>query len=392
MQPETVTVRLRKSLDRVIAQGHPWIYANALEPVRATPGAVATIVDERGRFVARGLVDGSVIAVRTFTTRDEPVGAALFEARVRRAVELRRRMVSDDTNAWRLLHGEGDRLPGFVCDVYDAYAVLSLDGAGAEAWKTVMADVLRAVLPELGVSTLLVKTGRGESRRVEAVWGEAPTAPLTVREHGMALRGDLVRGQKTGLFLDQRVSRAKVRAMAKGLRVLNLYAYTGGFSVAAGLGGAKAVTTVDVAPGAIELARETWAANGLDEALHTTHAADVPAFLASEARRGARYDLVIADPPSFAPREDLLDAALRSYRTLHGSCLALLAPGGWYLAGSCSSHVDRAAFTETVAEAAMRAKRVIQLVDRWGAPADHPVLAAFPEGEYLKNLLARVVE
>lgn len=392
MKPTPVTVKLRKPLDRVIAQGHPWLYADALERFQSVPGAVATVVDERGRFVGRGIVDGAALAVRVFTTRDEPVNQDLFEMRVKRAIELRQRVAPDDTDAWRLLHGEGDRLPGFVCDVYGAWAVLSLDGPGAEAWRDVIEAALRSALPTLGVTSLLVKSGRGDKRRVEPAWGALPDGTITVKEHGMSLRADLAHGQKTGLFLDQRESRRRVRAMSKGLRVLNLYGYTGGFSVAAGLGGARAVTTVDVAPGAIELAKETWAANALDDAKHVGRVADVPAFLAEESRSGARYDLVIADPPSFAPREDALEAALKTYRTLHQSCLALLAPGGWYLAGSCSSHVNREAFTETLADASLRARRVLQVIDRWGAPPDHPTLAAFPEGEYLKNVLVRAAE
>lgn len=393
MNPATVTVKLRKPLDRVVAQGHPWLYADALERFDAEPGAVATVVDDRGRYVGRGLVDGgAALAVRVFTTRDEPVGVELFDARVRRAVELRQRVMPEGTDAWRLLHGEGDRLPGFVCDIYGMWAVLSLDGAGAEAWRPVIEGVLRAVLPSLGVSSLLVKSGRGEKRRVEAAWGALPEEPITVLEYGMALRADLVRGQKTGLFLDQRESRRRVRALAKGLRVLNLYGYTGGFSAAAGLGGARAVTTVDVAPGAIELAKETWTSNALDDAKHEGRVADVPAFLSEAARSGARYDIVIADPPSFAPREDALEVALKTYRTLHQGCLALVAPGGYYLAGSCSSHVNRDAFNDTLLEASLRARKVLQVIDRWGAPADHPTLAAFSEGDYLKNVLARVSE
>lgn len=393
MTPPAVTVRLRKALDRVIAQGHPWLYADALDRFTAPAGAVATVTDDRGRYVGRGIVDGGAsLAVRLFTTRDEPVNAALFEARVKRAVELRQRVTPPDTDAWRLLHGEGDRLPGFVCDVYGAWAMLALDGAGAEAWRDVMVDVLRAALPALGVSSLLVKSGRGEKRHVELAYGSLPDGVITVREYGMAMRADLVKGQKTGLFLDQRESRRRVRAMTKGLRVLNLYGYTGGFSVAAGLGGAKAVTTVDVAPAALDLARDSWGVNGLDVTQHTTKVMDVPEFLAAEARSGARYDFIIADPPSFAPREDALEAALKSYRALHTGCFALLSPGGWYLAGSCSSHVDREAFIDTLRESALRAKRVLQVIDRWGAPSDHPTLAAFPEGEYLKNVLVRAAE
>lgn len=387
-----VTVRLRKPLERALAQGHPWIFRDALEPFHGDPGDVATVTDARGRFVARGLVDGGAIGVRVLTTRDEAVGEALFEARVRRALELRDRVVPADTDAWRLLHGEGDRAPGFVCDVYGAWAVLALDGAGAEAWRDAMVKVLRGVLAPRGVSSLIVRSGRGDKRVVEAAWGHMPDGAIDVRERGMVLRVDLARGQKTGLFLDQRESRWRVRSLARGLRVLNLYGYTGGFSVAAGLGGARSVTTVDAAQPAVDLARDTWSANALAPDGHTAHAADVPEFLAKAARAGDRYDLVIADPPSFAPREDALETALKSYKALHAGCLALVAPGGYYLAGSCSSHVTHEAFLETLAEASLRGRKGLQLVDRWGAPADHPRLVAFPEGDYLKNVLVRITE
>jgi 23S rRNA (cytosine1962-C5)-methyltransferase len=387
-----VNVRLRKPLEDILSQGHPWVYANALDPFKADPGTVATVVDTRGRFVARGIVDGGPIAVRVFTVRDEAVNADLLKARIRRAHELRTRMAPPETDAWRLLHGEGDRLPGFVCDIYQNYAVLVLDGAGAEAWRDVMVESLREVLTECGVTTLLLRTGRGDKRRIDAVWGSLPEESLTIREHGMALRVDLQRGQKTGLFLDQRASRLRVRGLAQGMRVLNLYGYTGGFSVAAGLGGARMVTTVDIAPGAIDFAGDTWKANGLDATKHRAMVADAHEFVTAEVKAGARYDLVIADPPSFAPSEETLEAALKSYRTLHAACLGLLPPGGWYLAGSCSSHVNRDAFVATLSEGASRAKRVLQIVDRWGAPSDHPTLAAFPEGEYLKNVLARVTD
>jgi 23S rRNA (cytosine1962-C5)-methyltransferase len=398
MSSSEPTFQLRKPLDRVIRDGHPWVYRDAVTG-SAAPGAVVRLVDARGAFVARGIADAGPIAMRVFTTRDEALSPSLLAARVARAAELRVRLVPPDTTAYRLLHGEGDRLPGLVCDVYGSFATLKTDGAGAAAWRDAAADALRPVLDARGVHTLLARAGgragpepvlREGSAKATVLYGPPPPARLEVREHGTTLLVDLLHGQKTGLFLDQRESRAYVRRIARGQRVLNLYAYTGGFSVAAGLGGAASVETVDVAPGAIALAEATWAANGLDATRHRTRAADVPAHLAELARARARFDLVIADPPSFAPSEESLQGALRSYRALHAASLALLAPGGYYLAGSCSSHVDRSAFAATVLEAARRAKRSLQLLDAWGAPPDHPRLAAFPEGDYLKNLLFRV--
>lgn len=392
-------LRLRKPLERALREGHPWVYRDALQPADAgvAPGLVARVLDQKGRFLARGITDAGPIALRVFTLRDESVGPSLFASRVARADELRARVLPAETDAYRLLNGEGDRLPGFVCDVYGPFAVLKTDGAGALAFESIALDALRGVLAVRGVDAVLRRSsGRtsgahapGEPKAQRAYGTREVPPRLTVREHGMALQVDLLHGQKTGLFLDQRESRARVRSLARDLRVLNLYAYTGGFSVAAGLGGARSVVSVDVAKAAISLAEETWAANSLSPELHRGVCADVPAFLAERARDRARYDLIVADPPSFAPSEDARDAALASYAQLHAACLGLLAPGGYYLAGSCSSHVDMPAFAETVREGARRAKRVLQSLDAWGAPADHPRLAAFSEGDYLKVRLYR---
>lgn len=387
-----LSIRLRKPLERAIAQGHPWIYRDALEDFSAPVGAIASITDGRGRFLARGITDQGPIALRVFTTRDELVGEGLFAARIARAAELRDRVITSDTTAYRLLHGEGDRMPGVVVDVYGPSAVLSFDGSGVEVHREAIFAALRPTLDARKVTSLLVRTGRGDKRTLTAAWGDPPTGVVHVTEHGMTLAANLTYGQKTGLFLDQRESRRRVRELTRGMRVLNLYGYTGGFSVAAGLGGARAVETVDVAASALDLANASWKLNGLPEGAHTTHARDVPELLAEKARSGARYECVIADPPSFAPSEAALEAALKSYRQLHASAIGLVTPGGYYVAGSCSSHVNRTMFEESVCDGAAKAHRVVQLVDAWGAPGDHPRLAAFSEGDYLKVILARVLE
>lgn len=392
MSPSPVELRLRKPVERAIAGGHPWIYRDALLPFEAPAGSIATVRDGAGRFVARGLVDGDAIGVRVFTTRDEALSKELIALRFSRAIELRRLVVPADTDAWRLLHGEGDRLPGFTCDRYGDAAVLGLDGPGAEAQWPLVREGMREGLGALGIRTLLLRRRGPDGARVEVLEGDLGEAVRNVRERGMVLRGDLLHGQKTGLFLDQRESRYRVRSIASGLRVLNLYSYTGGFSVAAGLGGAKSVTSVDIAPGAIALANETWAANGLPASAHEAVVADVPAWIQQATKERRRFDLVIADPPSFAPSDAALPAALKSYRALHAACLGLVASGGWYLAGSCSSHVTRELFLDTLDESASRASKVLQVIDAWGAPGDHPRLLAFPEGDYLKNVLMRVTD
>ncbi|MEM1418282.1 MAG: class I SAM-dependent rRNA methyltransferase, partial [Myxococcota bacterium] len=346
--------------------------------------------DRRGRFLGRGLVDGGPLFLRLWTTRDEPMDEGLFRRRLDRARELRADVLPTETTAFRLLHGEGDRTPGVVLDVYGdgtaRFGVLRLDGDGARRWRE---RWVRALAEALGdeLDGILARGGRGEAP--ELVHGVAPPPQIAVKEHGMTLLADLRAGQKTGLFLDHREGRHRVRALGRGRRVLNLYAYTGGFGIAAGLGGAVRVTNVDVAPAAVALAEEGWVANGLDPARHRAVAADVPRFLAEDREP---EDLIIADPPSFAPRESAVGKALESYAQLHAACLSRLHPGGLYLAASCSSHVDMEAFAGTLRAGARKARKTLQLLDRWGSPPDHPRLLAFPEGDYLKSLLVRVVD
>ncbi|MET0344474.1 MAG: class I SAM-dependent rRNA methyltransferase [Polyangiales bacterium] len=383
-------VRLSRPLERTILAGHPWIYRDALAPFEAAPGTAVDVFDKRGRLLARGVVDGAPIGVRVFTTDPaEQIGPSLFDRRIESAFALRARGLPPDTDAYRLVHGEGDRLPGVVCDRYGDFAVLKLDGEGVLPLRDAIAEALRAPLERLGVRGLLGRTSRKQGGEVALLWGAPPPPEVTVRERGMLLLANLWEGQKTGLFLDHRESRARVGTLARDLSVLNLYGYTGGFSVAAARGGARAVTTVDVARPAIDLAVRTFAANGLDVP-HEALAEDVPAFLKRSAEARARFDLVVADPPNFAPSQAKLQVALESYATLHGAALSLVVPGGLYLAASCSSHVRMSDFLDTVREGARRARRVLTILEQTGAPFDHPRLLAFPEGDYLKVALLRV--
>jgi 23S rRNA (cytosine1962-C5)-methyltransferase len=378
---------LRKDVRFAIAAGHPWIWRDALMPHELTVGTDVRVVDREQRFVARGLVELGPIGARVWSRRDEPIDRGLVARRIDGALALRARIAPPDTDALRLVHGEGDGLPGIVVDRYAGTLVVKTDGVASE---TVLPHVI-AVLSERRDEAIVVRRGRGETKTTEIARGALPPGPIDVHEHGMLLRADLVHGQKTGMFIDHRESRLRARALAAGSRTLNLYGYTGGFSIAAGLGGAAHVTTVDVAEGALALAREGWARNGLDPSKHDAIAGDVPKVLEQLRERGEKFDLLISDPPSFAPNEASVPDAVRAYRSLHRSCLRLLAPGALYLAASCSSHVNRELFDRTLLEAAEKLGMVIQILERWGAPADHPRLAAFPEGDYLKCTLARVL-
>jgi 23S rRNA (cytosine1962-C5)-methyltransferase len=377
-----MNVQLAKPLEKAIRAGHPWIFRNALKPFTAQAGEVVTVADRSGRFLCRGLADEGPIGVRVFLTADSPLDTALFASRIRQALCRRDSLRSETTTALRLISGEGDYLPGLTLDRYGPYAVLLFDGKAIDKWKETVVAVLREELAARSITSLVLRTKHRHEKSVQALWGELPQGEFCVLENGMKLFVDLINGQKTGLFLDHRDSRLHTRRLSKNKRVLNLYGYTGGFSVAAGLGGAIAVTTVDSAPEAIRLAEKSWAENGLDPELHTGVVSDVPEFM--KGQQGAEYDLVIADPPSFAPKKLAVPGALRSYRLLHASVLRVMRRGGTYIAASCSSHIRREMFESTIMEAARSCGRRIKIEQVWGAGEDHPVLKGFPEGDYLK--------
>lgn len=386
------SLRLARPVERNLRAGHPWVYRDALAAAPAVPpGTEVRVLDTRGRCAGRGWVEAGPIAVRMWTLDDRPVDAALLGERLAQAHALRTSQPLPDTDAFRLVHGEGDRMPGLVVDRYGDFAVAKLDGDAARAQRPMLERALQPWLKGMGVRGLLLRTGvRGD--RAQHVFGAKPDDELRVREHGMQLWTNLWRGQKTGLFLDHRASRRRVRDLCEGQRVLNLYGYTGGFSVAAGLGGAQHVSTVDIARPALELADKSFEANGLAGVEHRIVAEDVPRFAEAAAQDGEQFDVVVADPPNFAPNEASKPAALRSYASLHASSLALLKPGGLYLAASCSSHVRAHDLLETLQRGARNARRILQVLEQSAAPFDHPRLLAFPEGDYLKVFLCRAVD
>ncbi len=248
-----------------------------------------------------------------------------------------------------------------------------------------LADALWPSLEAWGVRTFVLRVGaKGQTPRHELLRGAPLPDTVEVEEHGVPFVVDLARGQKTGAFLDQRENRQRVGELARGRRVLNLFSYAGGFSLHAALGGATHVTSVDVASAAHATAQASFRVAGVDPSAHGFVTADVTAFLDS-AREGARkqWDLIISDPPSYAPSEKALPRALSAYRALHGACAAVLAPGGILCAASCSSHVDAAAFLSTLDDTAL-GDRDLAILELRGAGADHPTIAAFPEGRYLK--------
>jgi 23S rRNA (cytosine1962-C5)-methyltransferase len=379
-------LRLAKPVEGALRLGHPWIYRDALAP-HGAPGRGA-VVEVRGRagLAVRGFYDpDGPIAVRVLAADD-----AALVARIERAAALRAAIRARlDTDAVRLLHGEGDGVPGLVLDVYAGAGVVRFDGASAAAfWSPRMGPVLAAA--EAAGFPLRAVWARPVARggAGHAVRGPLPDE-IVMREGDARYAVDVVHGQKTGFFLDQRENRRLVARHAAGATVLNLYGYTGAFSVAAGLAGARRTTTVDLARPALDAARRNLERNGLG-AGHELVAADCRAFLERARADGRRWDIVVCDPPSFAPSARALGPALAAYRELNRAAAAVVAPGGLLATASCSSHVTPAAFADVVAAALAGAPARILAVR--GAGPDHPVPPAFPEGRYLKFLLVATSE
>jgi len=358
----------------------------------------APVAGADGRALARGYWDAtSPIAVRIVAGAgaDDRDVAAAIERRIAEA--LARRLGGLDraqTDAFRWIHGEADGLPGIHVDVYGAALAVRHDGGGARGFYRDLPERLRAAAAAAGLPVAAIverrPRGRGgvsgqtDGERAAVVFGALPDGELEVRENGLRFGADLRQGQKGGLFLDQRDNRARVRELARGRRVLNLFGYTGAFSIYAAAGGARETTTVDVAAPAIAAARRNFARNGLPLAAAHFAAEDAFAFLTRAARAGEAYDLVISDPPSFAASRRARETGLAAYRRLHRLCAAVTAPGGILCAASCSSHVDRKAFAATIRDGARDAGRRADVRELHGAGFDHPVVPSFPEGDYLK--------
>lgn len=390
-----------------LAQGHPWVYRNHVrEAGRLASGQWVRV--RCGGLTAYGLWDArSPIAVRLFS-RYGPPGPAWVQERVWEAWEGRASLRDADppTSAYRWIYGEGDGLPGLVTDRYGDYAVIQTYAESLQALVPLVAQSLRACDPSLRGVSLRERSAdeppsaaeerdapsaEGPPSRLRTLWGEAPPADLVVQEHGLYFRADLYRGQKTGLFLDHRENRRSVERLAAGRSVLNCFAYTGGFSLYALRGGAAEVVSADVGKGLAEAAADNLALNGLDSGRHRFVTDDCFTLLDSYAKTGRRFQLVILDPPSFARQKSSLHAALRAYARLNSLAIRCLEPGGFLVSASCTSQVSPEQFRNALAEAAAHTNTRLQLVQEAGQPADHPVPAGFPEGRYLKFVVARAL-
>lgn len=391
------TVKLKPGKEGPARAGHPWIFSGAIAEIdgEAFAGSVVRVESASRQVLGVGTYNprGS-IAVRLFTRDDTALDPAFVRRRVTDAYALRQASGVLRDDAYRLLHGEGDWMPGVIADVYGRFVVLQILTAGAERLRPAVLAALQEVLEPQGVferSAGGARREEGLADRVERAAGEEPPERIEIHEAGARFLVDVRAGQKTGFYLDQRLSRELVARLAAGRDVLNCFAYTGAFAVAAGRAGAARVVSVETSGPALQLARENWALNGLDEGRTEFVARDVFDVLTSLAdlAEEKRFDLVVLDPPPFARHRADRDKAVRAYRDLNRRALRALRPGGLLLTCTCSAHVPRELFTHAVATAAQPQAR-LQILGHVGAPPDHPVLAAHPEGEYLSGLLVRL--
>ncbi len=386
------TLALSGDLEAALRSGHPWVYRNHLPRHTLRTGAWVRV--QAGKAEAYGLYDDDgAVALRLFGHSGQ--GAPndlnireLVSRRVAEALALRESVSSSDTDSYRLLYGEGDFLPGVTVDRYGRYAALR---TYAESVKTLVPEVVRALghLKLRGVVTKDVVMK--DSGSLEALYGELPPPELTVKENGLKLLANLYSGQKTGLFLDHRDNRRTLEHLSAGKRVLNLFSYTGAFSLYAARGGASHVTSVDIAPAATEDAKRNFALNGFDPDAHSFVSADVFTLLADLAAKGERYDVVVLDPPSLAKNKSSRHAALRAYGKLNAQAFRCVTPGGLLATASCTSQVSPEAFRDVLRDAAATAGVRAQVIHEAGHAPDHPVPISFPEGRYLKFVVARVL-
>jgi 23S rRNA (cytosine1962-C5)-methyltransferase len=383
-------VILRRGRARPLWYGHPWVYAQAIERLdgEAQPGDVVSVVDHDGRFIGRGLYNPrTLIPVRMVTRMEEPADAAFFGRRLERARALRSRLglPSPRTTAWRLANSEGDGLPGLVIDVFGEAVVVQITTLGMWQRRDTILDALGALLNPRAVFVLAAPAfAEKEGFRHEPHLARGtPLDPVACLEDDLRLQVEPLTGQKTGMFLDQRPSRMRVGQLARGARVLDAYAYAGGFALQAARGGAASVTAVDTSPRAVERIGLHAALNNLEVEI-----VQADAFRFLEECAPEAFDLIVLDPPPFARARKDLEQALKAYERLNTLALGAAAEGAILVTCSCSQNVGEEEFERMLAGAARRTGRSVRVFERHGPGEDHPVPAGFSEGRYLKVLFA----
>jgi 23S rRNA (cytosine1962-C5)-methyltransferase len=392
-----IALRISAPAERALRQGHPWVFDQSITEQSHTgaAGDLAVIFDDQRRFLAIGLYDPtSSIRMRILQSREPAaIRADWFRAKLVSAMSVRAPLEETNTTGYRLVHGENDGLPGLVLDRYADTFVLKLY---TPAWIPHLKEFCDALAQVSPANHLILRLSRALQKQTDLLHGLSdgmtlsrltPPSLLLFRENGLTFESDPIHGQKTGFFLDQRDNRARVEKLSKDKSVLNIFAYTGGFSVYAARGGARQIVSVDISAVALEAALRNMAHNKLTVP-HETIAEDAFEVLARMESQKRLFDVVILDPPMFAQSEKQVEGALSAYRKLTHLGLGVLRPGGTLAQASCSSRVDAESFLESVHRSAREAGRGLTEIERTGHALDHPI--RFAEGAYLKCLFATV--
>ena len=395
-----IKVILKRGREESLRRFHPWVFSGAIAEIQGNPleGDIVSVHASDGEFLAYGHYQIGSIAVRVLSFDESALRADFWEDMLARALEVRVACGlhgSADTNCYRLVHGEGDNLPGLIIDYYDGVCVLQAHSVGMFRAKKQISDALRVVYGDQLKAVYDKSSGTAPFKAgLELIDGylyrreDFHQHELAVLENGQKFLVNWTEGQKTGFFLDQRDNRALVGSVARGRNVLNLFCYTGGFSIYALANGAEHVDSVDSSKKAMMMVDRNVELNGFEASRHTSLCCDAIDYL-REVPVG-KYDLMIVDPPAFAKHRGSLKNALRAYQRLNAAAISKVAPGGFVFTYSCSQVVDKEAFALAVFLAAAQAGRRVRILDRLNQPCDHSVNIYHPEGEYLKGLLLYV--
>ena len=390
---------LKAGREKSLQRRHPWIFSGAVECIDGAPvsGDTVAVRDGAGNFLAWAAYNpDSQITARVWSWNEkEVIDMVFFRRRIADALVARRTLNIErdsNSNSMRIVHGESDGLPGLIVDKYGEVLVMQLGSAGPEHWRDTLADILQELCAPVCIYERSDSDGReleGLPKRCGVVRGTLPEK-VEVTENGLRFAVDVAAGQKTGYYLDQRDNRALTGTLAHDKDVLNCFCYTGGFSLYALRGGAKSVLSIDASEGALELARRNVELNGLDASKAEWQCADVFDALRKLRDQNRKFDLVVLDPPKFAPTAAFAEKASRAYKDINLLGFKLLRPGGLLFTYSCSGGISDDLFQKIIAGAALDAGVDAQIVKKLHAAADHPVLLSFPEGAYLKGLVLRV--
>ena len=390
-----ISIQLKPKKEESLQRFHPWLFSGAIQHIEGNPaeGDLVEVLDNKRNFLAIGHYQIGSIAVRVVSFENIPVDDEFWSLKIKQAYAMRLSLgliVEKQNNTYRLIHGEGDSLPGLIVDVYDDTAVMQAHSVGMHEIRQTLAEAIVKNVPEVKNVFYKSETTLPFNAPITPVDGYLigkETVELSAIENKLKFHVDWLRGQKTGFFVDQRENRSLLERYSKGKSVLNMFCYTGGFSVYALRGGAELVHSVDSSAKAIDLTEKNVLANFPNDPRHTSFDEDAFKFLNNLQHNDQKYDLIILDPPAFAKHREAIRNALKGYKRLNAKAFEQIKPGGILFTFSCSQVITKDQFRLAVFSAAAESKRNVRILHQLSQPADHPINIYHPEGEYLKGLV-----